>query len=320
MSTKTGNNIRLKVKKSNQQVIQKAPAAISGAVIETQEVKLEKKINAAQGQKIESFIKGHNSWEAKKLFSNKEKWDNFLKSTVINAGIFSKFEADNLRFKYDEKPQVFIRYNSIEFNKDISFRVWNKTKKKETTYDIDMNLNVKYVDEKSKQGNHYVHTKRGFETTATFMNFKKITADDLKNERKSPPKKNVPPEKELTQDTINNIQKFDKKFKDSNFSVKLESDPPQIWYSIYNTDSLLFKWIRDEVITNKDAKLNLTRVNVKSSDDSRTYEYILYQTHQKRKTERKLEVTLKYDPDENTAKPYFHKRVTIFVTGFSEIT
>ena len=320
MSThnKTINNIRIKNNKASLGLVKEAPTTI----VAKQSNALNRIESAMEniGEFVtKSFYAGSSNWDARHFFSNKQKWEDFLKASLVEHNIFNKREAKELMFKYDERPKIFMPYDG-SYSKDISFRVWRKSARKETMYDIKAELNAYH--ETSRPAGQYI---TNVTVELDYKEAEKTTIEKLKEERKNPPIKNIPIEKQVFPETLQKIEELEKHFAANKGPIPIDAVPPKDAYNAHQSLNVFFSWLKKEVFTNDAAQIKVMvsayGSYMNTHDTSTTMKYIIWQTHQKRKTGREYEITFTADPTikENQSKQGHYKKGTFAITGIKTL-
>ena len=317
MSTqnKSITNIRLKANKTSRGLSQKTPIKVSQRLTPILELKMGK-IEKAITRKA---YPGYMNWEAEKIFSNKQKWEDFLRESLTENKIFREKESEELVFKYDTKPKIKMNFGE-HFETKFNFRVWKKSDKKNTMYDIRTNFVAQHVP--ASPGNairqHHINLSLIYKSAA------KVTVDNLKAEKKNNTPKAVPLEKQLPQETLKKIEELDKAFANNNHMIKLDSYPPKNLYTAYDSAGLLNNWLKNEVFINPHAIIKRQRTDVsfiREENSKSVYKFNVYQLYQKKKTLRSVEVTFSVDLNEdfNQNIPSYYRKGVFTITGWDKV-
>ena len=103
--------------------------------------------------------------------------------------------------------------------------------------------------------------------------------------------------KTLTTFTVNTITYLDKKSQGKNFviPISLRGAKGDIHvHSLKDIDTTVLKWLRLNVFNNENAKLKIKNTSTEYLEDSKKYNYSIYQPYYKKQTARDIEVTAKY--------------------------
>lgn len=254
-------------------------------------------------------------WKFLEIFNTKKKWDDFLKQSLKDNGIFNRRESEDLIIKYDERPLVPLNKKDSSFTNNINFRVWRKSDRKATMYDIDAQLEVQ----------HSTDNDDLMTMILTYKNATKVTDEMLIEEKENSKKIKMDPKRQLPERTIQKIAELDKHFANNQGALTIDSGNHLKPYIASDAIKALTMWLNKEVFVNKDASIKVElagdRGSYKQKDkDKEVYKYIAYQLHQKRKTERIIQLTFEIDHNArfNKHRDHYYKTGIFTITGWSK--